>query len=255
MADNIQQQDRFARSSSGDQITIIIPIYNEGQYLSIVLAKLNKFLAETTNIKVVFVESNSSDGSREVLLKTDFSFENRIILQSEPRGKGFAIREALSNLDNGIIAIFDSDDEYKIEDLQLLVNEIQSGRCSFALGRRPNHLTIRSFEDQVVQSFLMNIGHQFFTHFFNLLFKTKFKDPVTMWKVFRFEAIRDLNFYSNRFDFDFEILAKCVRNGSKPIEIPVSYRSRSFKQGKKIRPIKDSISWIICLPKFKFEKL
>ena len=250
-----QKKDPYARSSSGDQITIIIPIYNEINDLRTVLPVLNQSLPNHVDINVIFIESNSSDGSRELLLKSDFSFNHRIILQDKPKGKGSAVREAMDQVSQGIIAIFDSDREYQIEDLWILVEGIQTGRSSFLLGLRPNFLQIRKFQDQKMQSFVMNLGHHFFTLFFNILFRTRFKDPVTMWKVFRFEAIDGISFKANRFDFDFELLAKCIRNGCKPIEIPIRYKSRSFKEGKKIRPIRDSINWIFSIPKFKFEKL
>jgi hypothetical protein len=42
-----------------------------------------------------------------------------------------------------------------------------------------------------------------------------------------------LEFECNRFDFDFELLIKLIRKGYRPIELPVNYRSRSFKEGKK----------------------
>ena len=46
-----------------------------------------------------------------------------------------------------------------------------------------------------------------------------------------------------------------MQKGYVPIDIPVNYRSRSFKQGKKVTMIADPISWIkICL-KLRFSKL
>jgi hypothetical protein len=76
-----------------------------------------------------------------------------------------------------------------------------------------------------------------------------------MYKVFKRDCIKDLTFVCNRFDFDWELLIKLVRKGYRPIEIPVSYRSRSFKAGKKIRIIRDPITWIIAWAKSRFGPL
>ena len=76
-----------------------------------------------------------------------------------------------------------------------------------------------------------------------------------MYKVFRRECIADLAFECNRFDFDWELLIKLVRAGHHPIEIPVSYHSRSFKQGKKIRMFRDPLTWLVAWAKARFGPL
>ncbi|MEN9813598.1 MAG: hypothetical protein RL479_2284, partial [Verrucomicrobiota bacterium] len=64
-----------------------------------------------------------------------------------------------------------------------------------------------------------------------------------------------LQFECNRFDFDWELLIKLIRSGHRPIEIPVSYRSRSFKQGKKIAMVRDPLTWLWALARFRFARL
>jgi hypothetical protein len=81
------------------------------------------------------------------------------------------------------------------------------------------------------------------------------KDPFTMYKVFRRDGLDGLTFECNRFDFDWELLIKLVRNGHRPIEIPISYQSRSFKEGKKISMIRDPFTWLRALMKARFVKL
>ena len=76
-----------------------------------------------------------------------------------------------------------------------------------------------------------------------------------MYKVFRRECLDGLAFECNRFDFDWELLIKLIRSGHRPIEIPVSYRSRSFKQGKKIAMVRDPLTWLWALARFRFARL
>jgi hypothetical protein len=68
-----------------------------------------------------------------------------------------------------------------------------------------------------------------------------------MFKVFRRDCLTGLEFQCNRFDFDYELLVKLVRKGYHPIELPVNYRSRSFQEGKKVRMIRDPLSWLKVL--------
>jgi hypothetical protein len=48
---------------------------------------------------------------------------------------------------------------------------------------------------------------------------------------------------------------KLLRKGYVPLEIPVNYQSRSFKQGKKISVLRDPLTWIWALIKFRFTPL
>jgi len=89
----------------------------------------------------------------------------------------------------------------------------------------------------------------------NVVYGLRLKDPFTMYKVFRFDCLRGLKFECNRFDFDYELLIKLVRRGYRPVEIPVNYRSRSFKEGKKVDALRDPITWLRAIVKFRFQKL
>ena len=76
-----------------------------------------------------------------------------------------------------------------------------------------------------------------------------------MYKVFHRECLYGLELESNRFDLDWEIVIKFIRKGLVPMEIAVNYTSRSFGDGKKVRPLIDPITWIIALVKFRYGRL
>ncbi len=76
-----------------------------------------------------------------------------------------------------------------------------------------------------------------------------------MYKVFHRECLYGLELEANRFDLDWEIVIKFIRKGFVPMEIPVNYTSRSFGEGKKVRPFVDPILWMIALLKFRYGRL
>ncbi len=76
-----------------------------------------------------------------------------------------------------------------------------------------------------------------------------------MFKVFRQDCLHNLKFECNRFDFDFELVIKLIRKGYSPIEIPVNYNSRSFKEGKKVNMFRDPFTWIKASFKYRFAKI
>ena len=76
-----------------------------------------------------------------------------------------------------------------------------------------------------------------------------------MFKVFHRDCLYNLKFECNRFDFDFELVIKLIRKGYVPLEIPVNYNSRSFKEGKKVSMFRDPLTWIKALFKYRFAKI
>jgi len=136
-----------------------------------------------------------------------------------------------------------------------LLEPLLNDRAAFVLGsRHSSGAGIRKFTDQRLLGMVLNAGHVFFTTVINVLYGQNLKDPFTMFKVFRRDCLHGLQFECDRFDFDHELVIKLVLKGYRPLEIPVSYRSRSFKQGKKIRPLRDAFTWIIADLKYRFER-
>jgi hypothetical protein len=153
--------------------------------------------------------------------------------------------------------IQDGDREYDIEDYDVLLEPLATGRKAFVLGSRHGGRTwkVRQFKGKPFTGALLNFGHWFFKTMVNVVFRLKLDDPFTMYKVFRRDCIAGVTFECNRFDFDYELLIKIVRKGYKPIEIPVNYRSRSFSEGKKVSVVRDPWTWVRAIFKFRSAKL
>jgi hypothetical protein len=158
-----------------------------------------------------------------------------------------------------IILIQDADLEYDMDDYEILINPIRAYKTSFVLGSRHpagEHLwQIRSFEGQQKVANLLNLGHLFFTWLFNFTFRQRLRDPFTMFKVFRRDAIENMRFECNRFDFDLELVGKLIRAGRFPSEIDVHYESRSFDEGKKVSFFRDPPTWVRACLQHRFSSL
>ena len=77
-------------------------------------------------------------------------------------------------------------------------------------------------------------------------------DIATMFKVFKKNLIKDINFTAKGFDLDVEIIAKLLKKGIKPLEVPVHYRARSYDEGKKVRILKDGAASFLAIIKYRF---
>lgn len=250
----------MAKKKSSDSkltLSVIMPAYNEALTIQNGIERvLNKKL-EDVDIELILVESNSTDGTREKVKAYEKHPNVKVIFEPSPRGKGHAVRAGLKLASGDFILIQDADDEYDIDDYDVLIESLRDGREAFVLGARHGggSWKMRQFSDQPVRAFVLNIGHWVFTFLVNIFCGVWLRDPFTMYKVFRRDSIKGLTFVANRFDFDYEILIKLIRSDCIPLEIPVNYRSRSFAQGKKVRMISDPINWIVAILKFRFVKI
>jgi glycosyltransferase involved in cell wall biosynthesis len=240
-------------------LSVIVPVYNErATFVPLMEALLSKEISGV-DIEILLVESNSTDGTRELVLKYADHPRVRIILEERPQGKGHAVRNGLKAATGDVILIQDADLEYDIGDYDGLLEPILNYQQNFVIGSR--HLSrgrvwkIRQFNDAGGLAAYFNFGHMTFLGLFNLIYQQRLNDPFSMFKVFRRECLYGLSFECNRFDFDFEITIKLLRKGYKPLELPVNYRSRSFKEGKKVSMIRDPLTWIRALVKYRTSPL
>lgn len=226
-------------------VSVIMPIFNEFFTFNESISRVLQKEIPGVDIQVIVIESNSTDGTKELVSKYEGQDRVTVIWQEKPLGKGFAVREGLLFAKGDIILIQDGDLEYDVNDYDALIEELTSWRSSFALGsRHTSNWKMRKFNNMALIANLYNLGHIFFVGLINFLIGSNMKDPFTMYKVFRRDCIYGLNFRYKRFDFDHEIVIKLYRKGFHPTEIPVNYQARSFTEGKKVSFFKDGISWI-----------
>lgn len=238
------------------KLSIIVPVYNEAATLEPVLQKVLEKELDGVDKEVVIVESNSTDGTRDVVLNYQHHPNVKIVFEDRPRGKGHAVRAGLAHATGDYILIQDGDQEYDIEDYDVLIEPLVSGTRALILGSRHGGRTwkVRRFNGKPLTGVLLNFGHWIFKTAVNVTLGLKLDDPFTMYKVFRRDCISGLVFECNRFDFDYELLIKIVRKGYRPIEIPVNYRSRSFSEGKKVSVTRDPWTWIRAIFKYRWGK-
>lgn len=227
------------------KLSVIIPIYNEyssgKNVIEMVIAKQLIGLEK----EVIVVESNSTDGTKEMVQRFENYTAVQIIYQDSPRGKGNAVRQGIEAATGDIILIQDADMEYSIDDYEKVLKPILSRQCEFVLGTRHKKGTaMRSFATSSHLGPLFNMAHNIFTWLLNISLGVKMTDPFTMYKVFTKNSIKGITFECNGFDFDWELVIKLIKAGYKPMEVSVFYQSRDFSQGKKVSILKDPPMWI-----------
>lgn len=237
------------------KISVIMPVYNEESTVrGAIMRTLNKEI-DGFCIELIVVESNSTDGTRKAIESIDPRSNLTVIYEESPNGKGSAVRKGLNIASGEYVIIQDADDEYDVNDYDALIKHLDENNKAFVLGARigKSSLRMRNLEGQPVREMYLNIGHWFFCFLIYVLYGAKLKDPATMYKVFRIDAIDIKSLRRNGFDFDWELLIHLIKKGHVPDELPISYASRNYNDGKKIKLFSDPIKWVLTIISMKFQ--
>jgi hypothetical protein len=250
---------RPAVGRKSDLLSVIFPVYNERATVEESLQRVLRKEIPGIEIEIIVVESNSTDGSREIVERYREHPRVRIVHEDRPRGKGHAVRTGLKHASGEVILFQDADLEYDVGDYESLVAPLFELKRNFVLGSRHDARgqawKIRHFERQQTLSSVVNLAHLFLLWMFNRLYRQSLQDPFTMYKVFRRDCLYGLTFHCDRFDFDYEISIKLLRKGYQPLEIPINYVSRPFSEGKKVSFFGDPPTWIRAMLKLRRARL
>jgi hypothetical protein len=234
-----------------EKLSIVLPVYNEvryaGQVIDAVLAKALKIERE-----LIIVESNSTDGTRDVVRKYEGRAGVRVVYEDRPSGKGHAVRTGLQHVTGTIVLIQDADFEYDIDDYDALIEPILQHKATFVLGSRSLGLDdwkVRKYDKTPIKGLVLNFAQVVFARTYDVLYQQRVTDVNTMYKVFRAECLEGLDLESDGFELDIELACKLARNGNSPMEVPVNYVARGFDEGKKIKP-RDA--WVSYAAFFKY---
>ncbi|MBR9703531.1 glycosyltransferase family 2 protein [Candidatus Woesearchaeota archaeon] len=261
-------------------LSIIMPVYNEARTFEEIFQKVLKQKVPLKK-EILIVESGSTDGTRELVMKYATGKAKRkklpdgttyqahspkkvgnikvtVFLESKARGKGHALQVGFKEVKGDIILIQDGDLEYKTSEYPKLLKPILSGKTDFVLGSRHAHGStwkIRKMRGISLYAEIINLGHLFFTTLLNVLYDVSLTDPATMFKVFTSKSAENIHWKSNYFELDWEIVTKLIRKGYRPLEVPVYYASRTNEEGKKIRFFRDGFLVLGAIIRFRFSKI
>ncbi len=232
------------------KLSIIIPCYNEKETIKKIINKIYKF-SNIKNKEIIVVDDGSTDGTRQILNKLKSKIKKKILLKNNS-GKGKAIRVGLKHISGQIVLIQDADLEYHPKDYKKLIKPIINKEFQVVYGSR----VLSQKSRYSIKNGFYSVFRIFFNHiltlFSNIVNSQNLTDAHTCYKVFNKRILNKIKLEHDDFSFCPEITTKISNNKIKIKEVPIYYKGRDYKEGKKIRFI-DGLIAIYTIIKFKFK--
>ena len=225
------------------KLSIIIPVYKEQATIREVIRQVRAVELQGMEKEIIVINDGSVDETGDIL--GGLAGQGMIVHTfTSNLGKGSALRKGIEIATGDIVLVQDADLEYDPQDYPALLAPILEDRTQVVYGSR--------FRGQIEGMRIANwIGNKLFALVANLLYGTAITDEATAYKVFKAEVIKGLTLQAERFEFCPEVTAKLTKRGYKIYEVPIHYRGRSGKEGKKIG-WKDGIIALWTLVKYRF---
>ena len=227
------------------KLSIIIPCYNEENTIKVIVEKVLKF--SLYDKEIIIVDDCSTDQSRKIIknLAEDTSIIKYFFLDKN-LGKGAALNKGFKEANGDIILIQDADLEYDPKDYPILIKPFIETDADVVYGSR-----FLGGEYVRLHFFWHFLANKLLTIVTNVVTNLNMSDMETGYKVFKKNVINSIEIKEKSFGVEPEITVKLAKKKFVFYEVPISYRGRSYEEGKKIT-LKDAFIALYCIIKYRF---
>jgi glycosyltransferase involved in cell wall biosynthesis len=212
------------------RLSVLMPVYNEVWTLREIVARVLTSPVPL-ELELVIVDDCSTDGSWD-LIQELAAADRRIkpLRHACNAGKGSALRTAIGQITGDVVVVQDADLEYDPHEFRLLLPPILEGKADAVFGSRYAGSSRR------VAPFWHTMVNKGLTLLSNIVNNLCLSDMETCYKMVRADILKQLRLQSRSFTFEPEVTCRLAQWGARIHEVPISYNSRTYLDGKKIRP-------------------
>jgi glycosyltransferase involved in cell wall biosynthesis len=231
------------------KLSIVIPAYNEGRTIHLILNKVKAVqLIGGVEKEIIIVNDCSKDNTEEAILSYSQANPELNIQYRKHEvnmGKGAALHTGIREASGEYIVIQDADLEYDPNEFNILLKPVLDGFADVVYGSR-----FMGGRPHRILFFWHTLGNNFLTFISNMFTNLNLSDMETCYKLFRSDIIKSIDLKEKRFGFEPEVTAKMARYPKVRIyEVGISYYGRTYEEGKKIG-WRDGVRAIYCILRY-----
>ncbi len=195
-------------------IDVIIPAFNEENAVGKVIAAIPTMVR-----RIVVVNNNSKDGTREVAQKA-----GAIVLDESRQGYGYACLKGMEYLKNEsppeILVFLDADYSDFPEQVPSVVAPILNGHADLVIGSRA-----LGKKEKGSMTLPQRFGNWLATKLLKKFYGAYFTD-LGPFRAIRWSSLMSLDMQDKTYGWTVEMQIKAVKQGLRCEEVPVDYRNR-----------------------------
>ena len=214
-------------TSKVEMVSVVLPTLNEA---GTILDAVNSIHANLRYPhEIIVVDSNSTDGTIEIVQKTGFC---RLIIEPT-RGYGVALKTGIRNAKGNIIIMVDADGTYEFKHINPLIDHLVKKDADMVLATR-------MYDPKKAMGFFNFLGNKIITFCFDFCYSQFLSDSQSGFRAFSREKFESVKTKETDMAFATEMLIRFAQEGYVMLEIPSTYKHRSYGKTK-LKPFKSGI--------------
>jgi glycosyltransferase involved in cell wall biosynthesis len=231
------------------KLSIVIPAYNEGRTIHLILDKVKAVkLVHDIAKEIIIINDCSSDNTEQAIqayMAANPDMDIQYLKHEVNQGKGAALHTGIAHATGEYLVIQDADLEYDPDEYNDLLKPILKGFADVVFGSR-----FMGGNPHRVLFYWHTIGNKFLTNLSNMYSNLNLTDMETCYKLFNTQMVQSLKLREKRFGFEPEVTVKISQIPNVRIyEVGISYYGRTYAEGKKIG-WRDGFRAIYCILKY-----
>ena len=213
-----------------NQISIIIPTYNEAENICQILESISENLPKNFQTEVIIIDDDSPDGTSSLVENYKKSiqiphYSISLIKRKGERGLSTAILSGIEKATGDLIVVMDSDLSHPPHVIPQMIETLHNTKCDIVIASR--YIKGGAIKGWPIKRRMISKGA---TKIAQTGLRIKINDPMSGFFAFRRHILNGIKFDAIGYKILLEILVKV--NGVKIEEIPYTFIDRKYGSSK-----------------------